>query len=538
MRIQAKSVLKAFLQHGEKRVLLFTGEWGVGKSYFMKDFLTSWCEKEEKQIAIASFYGLSSINGITSRIEFVNDKTPDPMGMLGKFLITAKKHVGDKVSIPGIDIRLDNAFEQIVNMMLKDGIIVFDDVERKNDELPLEAIFGCANQLTENCVKKAIIVLSENNLNDKDKEFLKDHREKLIDTCYYFSPSPQENAQILFSDDELLASIVEALEITNLRISKQIRWACSALVTDFNIENLAVKSFLYHRIALLSFIHLSANAPLDLSDVQDHMSYLLAEDDSPEIEKRRFLEKYHYYYTESDLPIIQYLQNGFCDEDTWRQIVENYIVEEEKGQIKEKYAKVWDIFHGSFLTGEDDIKKAFSEFLDGYAQYLSPLEAYDMIEILAKLDYNVAEHNWMDKCLESFSGNISDEQIQIVSRFIQDKKSIISLKQKLEQKKYKSSISIALDKIVRKGGWSNEDTDCLVNATIEDFKEWLVKPDEDNGMRFVAHAVDMLKNLGGSANYNAIGRKLEEAVQEICKDNELNKIRFGILFQNKRRGEL
>jgi hypothetical protein len=538
MRQQAKNVLEAFLDHGEKRVLLFTGDWGVGKSYFMKDFLTNYRKNEGRKIAVASLYGLSAINGITSRIEFINDTEQDPMGLLGKFLINAKKYVGDKISIPGIDIKLDNAFEQIVNMMLKVGILVFDDVERKNDNLPLEAIFGTANQLTENAVRKAIIVLSENNLNEKDKIFLRDHREKLIDTCYHFAPSPQENADILFPDDAPLASIVESLEISNLRISKQIKWACNALVADFKIENPSVISFLYHRIALLSYIHLSVKVPLNLSDVQDHMSYLLAEDDSPAVKKRRFLEKFHYYYTENDLPIIYYLQNGFFEEETWRKIVKNYIEEEEKGQIKERHGEVWDIFHGSFLTGEDDIKKVFSEFLEGYAEYLSPLEVYDMVEILGKLGFNIKEHDWMDKCLEAYSGNMSNEQVEFVSKFIHDKASIEHLRQKLNEKKYKSSISVALDKIVRKGGWSNEDTDCLVNATVDDFKTWLTKPDEDNSIRFVAHAVEMLKNLGGSANYNAIGERLEQAVREICNNSELNKIRFGILFENKRRGEL
>lgn len=156
--------------------ILLRGEWGVGKTWFIKNYL-------ERKSDLKYLY--VSLNGITTfnEIEDIFFQQLHPvlaskgMKIAGKILKGALKTVinidinddgksDGKVisSIP--DINIPDYFKNV-----DDKLLIFDDLERCSIEIP--NIMGYINQFVENCGSKVIILGNESEIiNNEDEKNL------------------------------------------------------------------------------------------------------------------------------------------------------------------------------------------------------------------------------------------------------------------------------------------------------------------------------------------------------------------------------
>lgn len=173
--------------------LLLTAKWGVGKTYYVKEYLKK-PENKEIKTAYISLYGLSSTKEIDSQIFAklypgknsvkkygglllkIVSKNVDVSDFL-KFDINKKTVDNEGQSIEGNLDGLDKIFELFKEKPDTNDsekiLICLDDLERRNDSFTLKEICGYINYLTENGFK--VLVISNNEkIDNQDFKALKE----------------------------------------------------------------------------------------------------------------------------------------------------------------------------------------------------------------------------------------------------------------------------------------------------------------------------------------------------------------------------
>ena len=156
------------------RAIMLTGEWGSGKSYYVKNTLKPFLEDKDNgkhKCVIVSLYGLSDISEISKAIYTelrTIKKTPSSEAAntaktVGK--IIGKTIFNGLVSKIGFDIGSieDKDFQEIYESVdLTDKLIVLEDIERT--QIDIIELLGYINNMCENDGVKVLLVTNESEL--------------------------------------------------------------------------------------------------------------------------------------------------------------------------------------------------------------------------------------------------------------------------------------------------------------------------------------------------------------------------------------
>lgn len=180
---EIKKIILDFIEDGRKnQAVLLNGEWGCGKTFFVKEKLISQIDTEKYQIFQISLYGISSIEKIQDMIygewieKAVGDKTEKfgPLGGaltrgIGIFGKGAVQFIEGKI---GTDGSASEAVKEILEQNIgknKKPILIFDDIERC--QIDIIELMGFLNNLSENNGYKLILVANECEINrDRDED--------------------------------------------------------------------------------------------------------------------------------------------------------------------------------------------------------------------------------------------------------------------------------------------------------------------------------------------------------------------------------
>lgn len=173
METKDENIIKIIIEYVKeeryKQAILIDGEWGVGKTFFVKEKLLSALQKavEDKKTYYLSLYGISSTEQIFDEIY---------SAILGEILETKFGNNKEKVVEKGISFasKLFTAGMKSFNFDIKDCpklsdlkeikdlIIIFDDLERC--ELDINLTLGYINNLVEHNNIKVILVMNQNEI--------------------------------------------------------------------------------------------------------------------------------------------------------------------------------------------------------------------------------------------------------------------------------------------------------------------------------------------------------------------------------------
>ena len=158
--------------------ILIEGEWGCGKTYFVKNRLTQEINNLEKnrgkrKIKYISLYGCKSIDEIKEAMawtfaeeasKFSENKGKISQEKVESILSTSKSiisRIREKI-LP--DVSITNIIANWI--MLKNYIFIFDDLERC--DCPINEVFGFINGLVEHEETKVILVANEKEISIKE----------------------------------------------------------------------------------------------------------------------------------------------------------------------------------------------------------------------------------------------------------------------------------------------------------------------------------------------------------------------------------
>lgn len=193
---EPSEIIDIYLKMYTNYALVITGDWGIGKTYYVKNVLKNqithtpvYCDasKNYKLIQI-SLFGLKSIEEIQTQIflglfPILKNKKVKLGLSLGKALI--KSILAIKGSADFTEYFSEIDIDKNEWIKFEELVLCFDDLERKSSDLKLEELIGYINSLVESDNIKVLIITNENKIDDTNYDVLK---EKVIGNTIEFNP--------------------------------------------------------------------------------------------------------------------------------------------------------------------------------------------------------------------------------------------------------------------------------------------------------------------------------------------------------------
>ncbi len=246
--------------------ILIDGPWGVGKSYAIKEALV-----DDNGVCDVSMFGLKSAQEIYHEAFFqliIKTKKKKALREFTSKAINWIAGFSDKISF------IKGAMESLVTEKelflyyskgFKDlRFIVIDDLERMNDNIKLEEVFGIIEELKRCLHLKVILVANTEEMSQKEQ--FEKYSEKVIDRTYHITEcSAKVDWVKLRIHPGFITDFLNKHQVKNLRTLQkaqnlyddvrlklsddygdefydEIRWACYAIVVE-SVENLYYREF-------------------------------------------------------------------------------------------------------------------------------------------------------------------------------------------------------------------------------------------------------------------------------------------------------
>lgn len=379
------------LKYAPEYAILIKGNWGAGKTWFIKNFIN---QNKKKQFLYVSLYGVSSFQEIENMFfqQLHPNLSSKGVKLAGKIMNGLLKTtirvdlIGDKdketsinSSIPKIDLP-----EYLKKADKK--ILVFDDLERCS--IPIPSLLGYINQFVEHNEQKVILVANEEEIiKSFDKENGKNQylliREKLIGKAFttysnvekaydvfLIGLEDKKRRNLLNKHKELIIRTYSSSKFNNLRHLKQ-----SILDFERFSKFLPEKSFekpklVDHIIELFFAISIELkNGQLILDDIPKIFSadYHPIEKDSKITIAKKYRTKYPIFgslYPPIDwIPLANFFKFGNCSKEELESSINNSIYF--KDENTPNWQKLWYFFD----LEDDDFDRIYKEVYEKFTSF-------------------------------------------------------------------------------------------------------------------------------------------------------------------------
>lgn len=258
---------KSYLENDANNgtILMLSGVWGSGKTHFWKNIIETdlipKIKAKEKSYIFISLYGKDSIKDIENEIlqkaySFLYEEDND---LIKKASSVFTNHIDfiPKISFFGFEIdpkniakvkdelsrkeELEKSYKALSN-----GLVCFDDFERKSSKIDLNDLFGFITNLTENFKTKTIIITNQEAFQNNDQQVFNTVKEKSVSKFILYNPSIEELFGVIYQDNKYKQlepykkTILEAINLSeekNARIYIQVLNNCLEYVEKVNNVN-------------------------------------------------------------------------------------------------------------------------------------------------------------------------------------------------------------------------------------------------------------------------------------------------------------
>ncbi|TVL21136.1 hypothetical protein AYI92_06470 [Shewanella xiamenensis] len=515
---KTKGQLHQLLNDDRYPVIALSGKWGTGKTHLWNKVKEESSVDNIKNALYVSLFGQSSIDQVKRKlIENAIPLTKERGGWIEALrnLFTVGVKTGAqyfKVLAAVNDINL----LLIAPVLLKDKVIVIDDIERKHEKLGIDEVLGFIDEYSNQYGSRFVLILNDGQLSAKDeqKTLWATFREKVIDQEIKLSTSSDEACRIAL---ELVPSkYFEAIKkasvkcsLTNIRVITKIILFINRIIGDRNLAE-PIQSRVVPSMVFFSAIHFRGlvdgpdfNFALNIGD-PDWYFYSKQEGDEPSPEEIResnwrtlMNELGIYGCDEFEKLLVDFLESGLLDGDLIESIIERYITENESMTAK---AEVHRFIHqvtwnhrltDSMLLDQAKIFLNTCHFLDIFTVSLLCL----IIERKLSGGQSIADdiiEKWIDFNQENeILDNPFDNEIHPkIQSFLDAKK---------EQNHAKTSILDVVLYIYTHDSWGAVHMNMLARATPNDFEN--VIRNTDNIDDFKDFMLQMTKLASNEKHY-------------------------------------
>lgn len=327
--------------------VMIKGDWGTGKTWFIKNFIKKHDVDNKKSIYI-SLNSISSIAGIEN--EFF--KKLHPFLSSKGFQIVSNILSGAIKTAVNIDINNDGKSDgnisasfskcNLVNMLNKfeGDIIIFDDVERCS--IPINELFGYINSFIEHDSFKVILVAHECEIKTLSDNALKEGyykkiKEKIIGKTFEVLPNSSSAIQLFINEIQnkktasiikpnkgLIVAIYDASMCKNLRVLRHALQDASSFFIKIKDEYLMNNEFVLQLINIYFIYYieiLTGNiSPCELVNFQSSIFWTIKLQNNDSVKDDKYfmlIQKYDKFN----------IHNNILEYSTWQSFYEKGLID-------------------------------------------------------------------------------------------------------------------------------------------------------------------------------------------------------------------
>lgn len=226
--------------------MMMSGEWGTGKSFYIKGELSKEIKNNGNELMVISLYGMSNLQELSQRICYERNHTS--LNAVKAIKATAKTIINysplPQIFWNGVGWVANKIKKQIDKSIDLTGILlVLEDVERT--KIDLEDFFGYVNNLCEQDGVKVLLVTDEEKVREKLDNYDK-IKDKVVGDTIHFEPDLKATLRNIFDiygfNDvcDLDADMSDIRTILHDRPNfRKVIYACQKVHEIFNCEEFA-----------------------------------------------------------------------------------------------------------------------------------------------------------------------------------------------------------------------------------------------------------------------------------------------------------
>ena len=523
----------SLLNDKDNKVIALSGKWGTGKSHLWRDVQSASGDEAVKGALYVSLFGLSDMHQVTKKLVqnllSNKDKHSAVLKSAGVFVDGAKKVL---TSIHSGFSALDELALLAVPRLLKDKVIVLDDIERKHEKLSIDEVLGFIDEFTQQYCTRFVLILNSDKLSNRENwDTL---HEKVVDQEIRLSTSTDEAFDIAIGlapspyAIQIRAASV-ACRLTNIRIILRVIKATNRILGNRVDLSDALLARVVPSTVLLAGVHFKG-----IEDGPD-FEFILEQGtpsdwgvlkDKNQIENVDYLRKSRWKLLLNELGIhmcndyeqlvIEFLQSGLFDATNLAAIIGKYATENDAMSARNELRHFFNQLNWEHRLTEADLlaqAKALAPriyLIDAYSftAFLDVVEGLPDGHCLASAMLN----DWIKAFTANDFEDLDDRNLfgRTVHPAIQAEFDKLKSNAQTEV-----TIFDAIKFIVENNGWNTRQELAMKAATVGDF-EAIIKTKDIDGLRIV-----MSKMLEMTIESNSYGPHFKQATDrfvEACKN--------------------
>lgn len=539
---RTKEQLIKLLGQADNSVIALSGKWGTGKPHLWNEVKSSSNDDRVKKSLYVSLFGLSSIDQVKRKL--IETAIPGVESHGGMF--DGLKHlfrVGVKV---GAEHYKALAAINDLNMLLmapvvlRNCVIVIDDIERKHDKLGIDEVLGFIDEYSKQFGARFVLVLNDDQLSNKgDQEKLwATFREKEIDEEIRLSTPADETFSIAlgianskYADAIKKACIICSL--TNIRIITKVIRVANQILDGAELEDV-IQARVIPSIVLFSAIHyrgledgpdfkfaLNAGNPDWLGFGRDRNKEPTPEEKREEGWRMLMHDLGIHGCDEFEKRLVEFLESGLFDAASIKAVIDGYVAEKKAMEAREGAQKFLKRVFWDHRVGDAQLVKEAAVF-PSQAGLLDPFVATQLESALSKMPggASVGEaiiDGWLKEFRATNPTEVNDDNPfnnplhpKIRAEFVAVKASVQG----------NATVVDACMHIIEKGGWGTLQEVAMQRATAADFEGAIRNmADLDNLRRFMRRMIEMRLQSGAvDPHFGSAPERFMEACRNIAKD--------------------
>jgi hypothetical protein len=310
-------------------VSILKGEWGIGKTFLWETVKKGILNNPQlnknysnDSFIYISLFGLNSIDEVKNKLVFRTDSKK-------KLFETFKslkelKLLNGFLPVSALTIPIGSIFEYFIDNSLKNKIIVFDDIERKNNSFDILSLLGLINQLKA-MGSQFLIMLNEEKIDDNVDKNWHLFKEKIIDIEYRLDSSEKYCFDIIINhlnkkqydlltqiEKEIIEAAILNLKIKNIRIGSLIFRKSIEILKELKSlikeENKEFFFSIIQNITKIFYLYYTTENKINFNDINNFISKYSTWDDRQQIEYFNKIDSQSYPLSDNDKLVINKLE--------------------------------------------------------------------------------------------------------------------------------------------------------------------------------------------------------------------------------------
>lgn len=507
-----KDQLVQLLADDDNKVIALSGKWGTGKSFMWDQVKQASENKMVKSALYASLFGVSSVDQIKLKLIQSSAKSAEAYpalfkGMKQAYQTSVKALEGFHKGFSALnDIGL-----LVAPAMLRQKVLVLDDIERKHEKLGIDEILGFIDEFTKRHDSRVILILNDDQLDKRD--IWNTLREKVIDQELRLTTSALEafDIGIAIIPSPWAAQIQPNIELcgtTNIRIVCKIIKTVNRIIGDRTELSVAVLSRVIPSTVLLASIHYKGieNGPdfdfvLSKGSTTDWAAFHGEKKNKTEEDERK--SKWNallnqlgiHVCDEYELLVVEFLQSGLFDAAKLAAVIDRYIAEAGTMEARDQCNKFLEkAFWEHNMTEQQLLEDA--EPVVAKSGLIDPFMATALYDTLVEISdgqalADQAVNYWVDafkakNLQEAELGNMFGRRIhpRIQGAFHE-------INNKAQAN---TTVLEACKHIVKNSGWGTRQELAMKTATVNDFEATIRNASINDLQKFMSKMLDLCAN--------------------------------------------